>query len=169
MEAKECIFKRRSIRSYKPIFVSDEQIDDLLKAAMAAPSAKNAKPWSFYVIRNIDVLSKIKESIASTNYDARLAIVVAGDMSKALKDEARDYWIEDCAAATENILLSATYLGLGAVWCGLYPVKKRVDFLREILHLDHSIIPFAFINIGYPNENKEKRTQYDESCVHIVQ
>lgn len=168
MELKETIFKRRSIRKYQDKIVSDQLIKELLKAAMAAPSARNAKPWLFYVIKNDGILSSIKQVITSANYNAQLGIVVAGDMHKALPEPSRDYWIEDCSAAVENLLLRATSLGLGSVWCGIYPSTQRVDAIRKILQLADDIIPFAFVNIGYPAEEKEERTQYDANCVHII-
>ncbi|MFA5283369.1 MAG: nitroreductase family protein [Bacilli bacterium] len=169
MELKETIFKRRSIRKYQDKNVSDQLIDELLKAAMAAPSARNAKPWAFYVIKNGEILSDIKQVITSANYNAKLGILVAGDMHKALPEPSRDYWIEDCSAATENLLLRATSLGLGSVWCGVYPSIPRVDAILKILLLPDNIVPFAFVNIGYPAEEKEERTQYDANCVHVVE
>ena len=103
-----------------------------------------------------------------TNHDAKLAIVVSGNLSRALPQQLAEYWIQDCSAATENILLQATDLGLGAVWCGIYPQKRAQSKVSAILGLTEKQIPLNIIFIGYPAENPEPRDQYKESCVHWV-
>ena len=166
MEVKEALLKRRSIRKFKEDKVSDEIIEELLHAAMSAPSACNKKPWEFYVITNEEKLKEIKKASKFGKYDAPLAIVVAGNLLKALPLKFSQYWIQDCSAATENILLRVTDLGLGAVWIGGHPQNSVEENIRKILQLPKSIVPLNIIFIGYPNEEKKPQDQYDEKKVH---
>ena len=123
---------------------------------MAAPSASNRKPWHFVVVAERETLSALAEAhrYAKMLNEAPLCIVPCGD--PAISDS---YWVQDVAAATENILLAATGLGLGAVWCGVHPREERVTAVRRILGLPEGIGPFALIAIGHPAEEKEPRTQ----------
>lgn len=167
MENHECMLKRRSIRQFLSKEVNDAQIKKMLEAAMAAPSAINRQPWEFYVIKNKQIQSKIRQIATYYNYNSTLLIVVAGNENYFISN-AKDFWIEDCSAATENILLAATESGLGSVWCGIYPKQDRIDAVAKILNTPKNIIPFALIHIGYPNEVKEKRTQYDLEKIHQI-
>ena len=124
MEVKDALLKRRSIRKYLDKEVSDEIIEELLHAAMSGPSACNRRPWIFYVIKDQDKLSELRKASRFSNMNAPLAIVVVGDLSRSLPLQLKDFWIQDCSAATENILLRATDLGLGSLWCGIYPQKR---------------------------------------------
>ena len=121
MELKEVLLKRRSIRKFTDQKVSDDIIEELLHAGMSGPSACNRQPWEFYVIKNEEMLVKMRRTSRFTNMEAQLAIVICGNLDKALPDSMKDYWIQDCSAATNNILLRVTDLGLGAVWCGAHP------------------------------------------------
>ena len=103
-----------------------------------------------------------------TKMQAPLAIIVCGNLSHALPLKMADYWIQDCSAATENILLRATDLGLGAVWCGIHPQEKAEEKVRNYLELPEKHIPLNIIFIGYPDENPEPRSQYDEKRVHYI-
>ncbi|MGM9858134.1 MAG: nitroreductase family protein [Bacilli bacterium] len=169
MEVKEVFQKRRSIRSFKNEKISKEYIDLLLHAAMSGPSACNKKPWKFYVITNEHKLSELKKVTRFSSYNAPLAIVVCGDLRKALPMQLSSYWIQDCSAATENILLQATDLGLGSLWCGVHPQKRAEQNLSKLLELDDKCIPLNIIYIGYPNEEKEPRDQYDEKCIEVIE
>jgi nitroreductase len=124
------ILNRRSIRKYKDIKVSDETIEQLLKAGMAAPSAGNEQPWEFVVLRDKEIMKKITEihpySQMLLSTDA--AIVVCGDESKEVF---KGFWVQDCSAAAENILIAAEDMGLGAVWLGVYPMADRVDAYKR--------------------------------------
>ena len=124
MELKEVLLKRRSVRKFTEEAVSEEHIQELLHAAMSGPSACNKKPWEFYVISNPETLKELQSASKFTKMKAPLAIVVCGNLSRALPMQLADYWIQDCSAATENILLRVTDLGLGAVWCGIHPQKR---------------------------------------------
>lgn len=168
MELKEVLLKRRSVRKFTEEPVSEEMIQELLHAAMSGPSACNRKPWAFYAVTNPQKLEELKSSSKFTKMDAKLAIIVCGDLSKALPMQMADYWIQDCSAATENILLRVTDLGLGAVWCGIHPQEKAEERVREILELPENEIPLSLIYIGHPAEEPKARDQYEEECVHYV-
>ena len=168
MELKEVLLKRRSVRKFTEEPVSEEMIQELLHAAMSGPSACNRKPWAFYAVTNPQKLEELKSSSKFTKMDAKLAIIVCGDLSKALPMQMADYWIQDCSAATENILLRVTDLGLGAVWCGIHPQEKAEERVREILELPENEIPLNIIYIGHPAEEPEARDQYEEECEHYV-
>ena len=168
MELKEVLLKRRSVRKFTEESISDEMIEELLHAAMSGPSACNKKPWDFYVITNPQKLEELKVSSMFTKMSSPLAVVVCGDLSRALPLKMAEYWIQDCSAATENILLRATDLGLGAVWCGIYPQKKAIEKVQKILEIPKSQIPLNLIFIGHPAEEPEARDQYEEKRVHYI-
>lgn len=168
MELKEVLLKRRSVRKYTNEAVSEEAIQELLHAAMSGPSACNRRPWDFYVITNKEVLEALKGASKFTKITAPLAIVVCGNLKRALPVKMADYWIQDCSAATENILLRATDLGLGTVWCGIHPQKRAEKKVAEILGLNEKQIPLNIILLGHPAECPQARDQYEEECVHFV-
>lgn len=168
MELKEVLEKRRSVRKFTQEAVPEELVEELLHAAMSAPSACNRKPWEFWVVTEPETLEKLRKASRFTNYEAKLVIVVAGNLSRALPMQLGDYWIQDCSAATENILLRAVDLGLGAVWCGIHPQKRPVERVRELLGMTEKQIPLNIIFLGYPGEVPEPRDQYQERNVHWV-
>ena len=168
MEVKEALLKRRSIRKFKDEKISEELINELLIAAMSAPSACNKKPWEFFVITNEEKLQELKKASRFARYDAPLAIVVCGNLSKALPLQLSTYWIQDCSAATENILLRVTDLNLGAVWCGAHPQKRVEENIRKILNISEKEVPLNIIFIGYPTEECEPRDQYDNKKIHYI-
>lgn len=165
MELKEALLKRRSVRKFTDQKVEDEKIEELLHAAMSGPSACNKRPWSFYVITNEDKIKELRSASLFTKYKSPLNIVVVGELSRALPFVMKDYWVQDCSAATENILLRAVDLGLGTVWCGIYPQKDNVERVRKILGLSDKQIPLNLIHVGYPAEEVEARDQYTEKAV----
>ena len=168
MELKDVLLKRRSVRKFTDKAVSDEYIDELLHAAMSGPSACNKTPWEFYVVKNSEKLGEVKKASLFSRFDSPLVIVVCGNLSRALPMQLAEYWIQDCSAATENILLRATDLGLGAVWCGAHPQHKVVKKIKDALELPEKHIPLGIIHIGYPAESPEPRDQYDEKRVHFI-
>ena len=168
MEVKDALLKRRSIRKYLDKEVSDEIIEELLHAAMSGPSACNRRPWIFYVIKDQDKLNELRKASRFSNMNAPLAIVVVGDLSRSLPLQLKDIWIQDCSAATENILLRATDLGLGSLWCGIYPQKRPVERVKKILGITNSDIPLNIIYIGYGDEEKESRDQYEKNRVKVI-
>ncbi len=153
------IYKRRSIRKYTDQPIEDAKITEMLKAAMAAPSANNKQPWHFVVVKDREMLNKIAEThpYGKMAGEAPLAIVVCGDADNY-------YMWQDCAASTENLLLAAANLGLGAVWCGLR--EEREVNMRNLLGVPDHIHTFSLVVIGYPGEEKPARTQYNEEKVH---
>ena len=161
------IATRTSVRSYLDKPVEPEKIDQMLRAGMAAPTAVNRQPWHFVVVtdrRQLDAMAKTNPH-ASMLEKAPLAIVVCGDMNKALEGEAREFWVQDCSAATENILLAAHALGLGAVWTGVYPDAKRVKELSAVLKLPANLVPLNTIVIGYPDKENKPKDKWDPKNV----
>lgn len=168
MNTYKAILKRRSIRKYSKGIISSEVIEMLLQAAMAAPSARNAQPWEFYVVTNKEVMLNLRSVSKNLDFDSSAMIIVCGNNERSITKNDNDFWIQDCSAAVENILLAATELGLGTLWCGLYPVLERSDKVREYISAPMNHIPMALIHIGYPDEEKEERTQFNENYVHYV-
>ncbi len=161
----EHIMQRRSIRKFTAEPVSPEDITRLLQAAMAAPSASNRKPWEFVVVTDADILARLRSHLVFGRYEAPLAIAVCGNLKRAWPGPGRDFWIEDCSAAMENLLLAATGLGLGAVWIGVHPVSPFVKAVSNDLALPEHVLPLGVAYIGHPAEAKEARTQYDEKRI----
>lgn len=165
-DVMELIFSRRSIRQFTPDPVDNETLILLLKAAMAAPSACNSHPWEFIVVTEKETLDFIRERFLFARYNAPAAIVVCGNIRTANNSVARDHWVMDCSAATENILIAATGLGLGAVWIGVYPLPSRIRILAELLGMPEHVTPLCMVYVGHPAEQKKSRTNYDEHRVY---
>lgn len=160
------IFRRRSIRKFTEAPVPEEVLTDLLRAGMAGPSAMNAQPWEFVVITDEEILKKFRTSLMFAKMKYTAMICVCGS-PRMQKNKAGDrFWVQDCSAATENILLAATALGLGSVWIGVYPIVLYVRQVRSILNIPDDVTPLGLIGLGYPAEPKEARTQYEEKRVH---
>ena len=162
----ELIFKRRSIRVYQEKEVSRDTLTLLLQAAMAAPSAKNSRPWEFIAITEKEIMDQFRANLKHGNYNAPAAIAVLANLKIAQSDSSIRFWVQDCSAAVENILIAAAGLGLGTVWIGSYPKEDVIKIEQEILGIPESIYPLALIYVGYPGEKKPARTQYEESRVH---
>lgn len=162
------IMTRTSVREFQDKAVDDSVIEQILRAGMAAPSARNAQPWSFGVVKDKDLLNRIAEENqnASMCNQAAFAIVVCADTNRMLDGEGRDYWIDDCSAATENILLAAHALGLGAVWTGAYPKMDRVESIRSILNIPSNELILCVIPIGYPNEAQAPKDKWKPEYIH---
>jgi nitroreductase len=161
----KAILERRSIRKYTDQKITDEQIQILLKAAFAAPSAGNKQSWHFIVVDDRETLNRLADASpnASMLKGASHAIVVCGDTSLELYP---GYFAQDCSAATENILVSATELGLGSVWLGVYPKMDRVEKVANIMNTPEGIVPFCMISLGCPAESREPSNRYDDNKVH---
>lgn len=165
MEQPELIFRRRSIRRFAAGMPDEDAINLLLKAAMSAPSANNLRPWIFYVLRkrkNIDALREFHPHAAMTA-QSPLVIVVSGDLNLQPNP---GYIIQDCSAATQNILLAATALGLGGVWLGLYPREARMEGMSKLLKLPEHIMPVSMVALGIPGENKPPHDEWYPEKVH---
>ncbi len=159
------IFERRSIRKYTDQVVTDDMVTQLLKAAMYAPSAGNQQSWEFIVVKSKETLLKITEihPYSQMLKEVSVAIVVCGNLQK---EKFKDYWVQDCSAATQNILLAAHAVGLGTVWLGVYPVADRVNGVKEILNLPEDIMPLSIIPIGFPAEKKVVNDRFNEAYIH---
>ncbi len=160
------VLARRSIRAYTAAPVGDDHVEALLRAAMAAPSAGNQQPWRFIAIRDAETLRAVPSvhPYAAMLEHAPLALVVCG-----VEDDLRwpRFWVQDCAAATQNILIEAQILGLGAVWLGVYPLEERVQGLRELLGVPEEVIPFAVVPVGHAAKHKPPADRYDPRRVHF--
>lgn len=165
-QAINTIYERRSIRSYLDKPVEKDLIVTLLKAATAAPTAVSCQPWEFIVVDEEEKLATLKKELTFARYNAPIAIIVCGNMKLTLKGPDHDMWIQDCSAATENILIAAASLGLGTVWIGIYPVENRVRLLKKVFNIPEHVIPLNIIYVGYPAENLGPRTRYDEKRVY---
>lgn len=162
------IFGRRSIRQYSPGEIKPEEVQGILEAAMAAPSAMTKDPWRFVVIRQAQTLARLAAILPGGKMlsTAALAVVVCGDLDAALERDL-SYLLQDCSAAIENLLLSAHCLGLGACWVGVHPVPDSVRKLSELLGLPASVIPIAVVALGRPAEQPEARTRFAAQNVHL--
>jgi len=165
-EIIDIILSRRSIRQFTSGAINDETLRLLLKVAMSAPTACNSQPWEFIVVTQKEVLDQIRSKLLFARYNAPAAIVVCGNVNMANNSAARDHWVQDCSAATENILIAATGMGLGAVWIGVYPYPSKIKPLAKALGIPEDVIPLSMVYIGHPAEKKEPHTQYDERRVY---
>lgn len=161
----EAILSRRSIRKYTEQPVSGEIVKELLEAAMSAPSAGNQQPWHFVVIRDRQILNQITgvHPHSLMLKEAPAAVLVCGDL---ILERHKGYWVQDCSAATENMLIAAQAKGLGAVWLGVYPREDRVAGIRKIIGLPDHVVPFAIVSIGYPGEHKPPSNRFDPGRIH---
>lgn len=164
METLEAIKKRYSCREFTDEKVSKAEIDTLLRAAMCAPSAMNNKPWLFYIATGERIKDRIRMQLLGGKYEAPLIIIVALDERKAVKDAHAMSYI-DLAAASQNILLAATDLGLGAVYTCIYPKKGQMQGIQEACKLDEYVKPFAAIFVGHPAKNGRAKNKYDETRI----
>jgi len=165
MDSLDAIMSRRSVRMFTRDAVSDGDIDTLLKAAMAAPSAGNQQPWRFVVVTEHGQLQALAEATPYSGPAGRspLAIVVCGD-TRAEKHPG--YWVQDCSAAIQNTLVAANAIGLGAVWIGVHPVSERSGNVARICEVPDGIVPLAIVAIGHPAETKPPADRYEPAFVH---
>ncbi len=164
MDAMQAILTRRSIRRYTSQPVSDEMVIELLKAAMSAPTAGN-QPWHFVVIRDRSTLDSVSgfHPHAEMLKQASAAISISGDPTVGTLE---GRWLLDCAAATENILIAANALGLGACWVGIYPVEERIEGLRKLLGMPDHVIPLSMVSLGVAAEKKDPPARFKTERIH---
>lgn len=163
----ENIMTRTSIRQFTDQPIAKDTLDLLVKAGMAAPSAMNAQPWAFVVVTEREVLDSLNAVKPWFNLKtATAAIVVCGNLEKTQEGPAREYWVQDCSAVTENILLAAHAYGLGAVWCGVYPIPETTTDVTRVLGLPENIIPLNVVTLGYPAENPEPKDKFKSENIH---
>lgn len=162
----DAIINRKSVRKFQDKQVQEEIVEELLRAGMQAPSAGNEQPWVFVVLRDKETMEKITQvhPYAKMLLEADVAIVVCGELSR---EKFPGFWVQDCSAVTENILIAAQDMGLGAVWLGVYPMEDRVGGIKQILDLPVDVIPLSIVPIGYPDEIKEAADRFDRTRIHF--
>ncbi len=168
MDALEAVQTRRSVRKYEKREINDEIVKKLLSAAMSAPSAANQQPWEFIVIKDRDMLDAIPafSPFAKMAAHATLGILICGDTRNLI---APGFWVQDCAAATQNLLIAAHALGLGAVWTGVYAMDLtdgRVTGFIKHCQLPEGVVPLAFVIVGYPAEAPLQQNRYTSRKIH---
>lgn len=165
MEVFEAIMTRRSVRKFKNKPVEKETVVKILEAAMNAPTAGNQQAWQFIVVTSREMLDKLAKAhpYADSLRTAPLAIAVCGD-TKAEKH--KDFWVQDCSAAVQNILLAAHAEGLGAVWLGVYPREDREKAVSAVMGLPDGVVTLALVAIGHPDQKLKPQKRYDESKIH---
>ncbi len=158
----ENIAERKSVRKYLNKSVEEDKIDAMVKAGMAAPSGMDRRPWEFVVVTDREALDSMAAILPDAKMltNAPLAIVVCGDTTRS------SYWYLDCSAATQNVLLAAEALGLGAVWTAAYPYEDRIDVVRQNTGLPENIVPLCVIPIGYPDGPQKAKDKFDLQRVH---
>ncbi len=154
------IMTRTSIRQYTDETVSKADIETMLRAGMAAPTAVNRQPWHFVAVTDKAKLAELAGRRGGMIKQASVAIVVCGNMDKAMQGPGQAFWVQDCSAATENILLAANAIGLGAVWTGCYPMDDRVAEVSKTLKLPETIVPLCVIAIGHPAEQPAPKDKW---------
>ncbi len=164
----QTIFNRKSVRTYTGAPVSKDQLLMLVKAGMAAPTAVDRRPWDFIIITDKAILKKLSDSSqhAKMTEHAAAAIVVTGDLNRQYGGKEAIYWTLDCSAATENILLAAESMGLGAVWTALYPDPDRINPVKSILSIPQDIVPLALIPIGVPTGSEKPKDKFNAKQIH---
>ncbi|WP_035274636.1 nitroreductase family protein [Desulfogranum japonicum] len=161
------LFSRRSVRQFTTQPVDDALIQDLLQAAMAAPSAMQKDPWRYIVVRQREILKEMARLLPHGRMlrSCRVALIACGDRGQ-VHDGEESFLLQDVSASIENILLAATILGLGSCWVGLHPRKERMAAFSALLQLPENVIPVSGIALGWPAKSKEARTRYQEEYVH---
>lgn len=167
-EAIQNIMTRVSVREFTGEKISETQLETLLRAAMAAPSAINKQPWAFIVVTDEAKIAALGEALPYSRCSNKpaVAIIPCGDLSKAIEGEMANFWINDVSAATENLLLAAHAMGLGAVWTGLHPDMNRAKMVQEMLGLPEHIIPLCVVPVGVPAEQPEVKDKYKPENIH---
>ena len=160
----DAIYRRRSIRRFKDVPVDKKTLLSFVKAGMNAPSAGNQRPWRFVVITDRKILDELPNvhPYAAMMKEATAAILVCGDLDLESK---KGYWVQDCSAATENILLEIADTGYGGCWLGVYPREERVEGLRRLLNIPENVVPLSLIAVGVPAEQKQAKDEFDESRI----
>lgn len=166
MDAIDAILTRRSIRKYRDEPLPDLVIYELLRTGMAAPSAGNEQPWHFIIIKDKVTLNRITQIHPHSQMlkEAPVAILVCGDLAI---EKHTGFWVQDCSAATENILIAARAKELGAVWLGICPREDRTNEFRRLFNIPDNVVPFALIALGYPAEDKHREDRYNVDRIHL--
>lgn len=165
MDIFETIFTRRSIRAFIEQDISDADITHILSAAMSAPSANNVQPWEFIVVRDKAAHNAITLCTphAGMAPKAPVCIVVCGDTTR---EKSAGFWVQDCAAAMQNLLLAARAKGIGSVWIGIHPVEERVSDVKKLFGLPTHVQPLGIAVLGYPAQPFTEVNRYDAAKIH---
>lgn len=165
MDVLDAIFTRRSVRGFTGELISEDQLTTILKAGFQAPSAHNQQPREYIVLRDKDIIEQIPKFHPYTKMlpKAGCGIVVCGNKEKRVET---GFLALDCSASIQNMLLAAHGLGLGAVWCGLYPIPELIESISDLLGLPEHIIPISMVVVGVKNEEINQKDRYDESSIH---
>lgn len=168
MDALKAILGRKSVRRFSDRPLERENLVTLVRAAMSAPSAMDTRPWAFVVVTGREKLEALAAGLpyAAMTAQAAAAVVVCGLLSRCRPDSPADYWVQDCSAATENLLVAAEALGLGAVWTGVHPRPERVELVRRILGLPEDVVPLNLVPLGYPGDDFSPKDKFDPGAVH---
>lgn len=168
MDALRAIMGRKSVRRFSDRLLEKDELLTLVRAAMSAPSAMDTRPWAFVIVTGREKLEALAAGLpyAAMAAQAAAAVVVCGVPSRSRPGTPADYWVQDCSAATENLLVAAEALGLGAVWTGVHPRQERVDHVRRVLGLPGDVIPLNLIPIGYPGDEFLPKDKFDSGAVH---
>lgn len=166
-ETLKTIHQRKSVRNYIEKEVTKEQLETIIKAAMAAPTAINAQPWQFLVITDKALKAKYAEGNRQADMINKCSalVVVCGDKTIG-NERSWSYWDQDCSAATENLLLAAESLGLGAVWTGIYPGEERIKTVKERFELPENVVPLCVILVGYPDGTDQPKDKWKPERIH---
>lgn len=162
-ETLKTIFARTSVRSYTSTPISKDTLELLVKAGMASPTAMNRQPWQFVIVTDKDSMASLSEKLpyAKMLKSATAAIVVAGN-----PEVSENNWMIDCSAVTENILLAAQSVGIGAVWTAVYPYPERIDAVREAFGIPHPWIPLSLVPMGYPDKENMPKDKWKPENIH---
>ncbi len=165
MDTMKAILERRSIRKYRDSEIPQNDIDEILKAAMYAPSAGNQRPWEFIIIKSSEMKKAVCESLPHGKMlaDAAFGVVVCADLSK---EKFPGYWVQDCAAAVQNMLLSSHSMGIGSVWLGVHPVEERKAAISKTLGLPENVVPMGVVAFGIPDQKPDQPERFDRSLIH---
>ena len=166
IQSLDILYQRRSIRAFQPAPVPRDLLTELLRAAMAAPSAVNRQPWEFVVVTAPERLRLLQDVLPYGKYPAPAAILVCGRPDLAQTDSNGSFWVQDCSAASENLLIAAAGLALGAVWTAVYPNPDLIRQVNHVLAIPSFVIPLNVILVGWPAEEQPARSQYNEERVH---
>ena len=161
----ENIASRKSVRSYTDQDVTPEQVETILRAAMAAPTGMNVQPWRFVVVRDQAVKDKLAGGFNKMIAKAPVVIVVCGQTVQK-NGRPNNNWTADCAAATENMLLAVEAIGLGAVWTACYPYEERMNPAIEVLGLPDDVKPYCIVPVGHPSGNDRPKDKWKPENIH---
>ena len=170
MDTLKNIRERISVRQFSDREIPDDVVHAILEAGMSGPTAVNARPWSFIVVRDPETLNAMADGngrAANPLRGAKMGVLVCGDLTRAI-ERAPEYWVVDGAIAAQNMILAANALGVGSVWIGTWPQQEKIDAQAAVFNLPETQIPHSIIAFGYPAAPSDKqKLLYEEDRVHF--